>query len=87
MVAMLDPALGSAVQSESLRVVKIPTPVAGALNNDFLPWPQHGLRCATKIPNAKTNLLKGQEGHFIFLTACRHPTSHGALRFVSIVRV
>lgn len=74
MVVMLDPALGSAVQPESLRAVKIPTLVAGALNNDFLPWPQHGLRYATEIPNAKTNLLKGQEGHFIFLTACRHPT-------------
>lgn len=72
MLVLLDPALGSAVQKESLRKLKIPTFVVGAQNNDFLPWAQHGLRYATEIPGAKINLLKGQEGHFIFLNTCSH---------------
>ena len=74
LIVMLDPALGSAVQAESLRKIKIPTLVVGAQNNDFLPWKQHGLKYATEIPNAKTNVLTGQEGHFVFITACRHQT-------------
>ncbi len=70
MMVMLDPALGSAVQAESLRGLKIPTLVVGAQNSDFLPWTQHGLRYATEIPGAKIYLLTGQEGHFIFLNTC-----------------
>lgn len=73
MIVMLDPALGSAVQAPSLRNIKIPTLVIGATNNDFIPWSQHGLRYATEIPNARTHLLTGQEGHFVFLDACHHP--------------
>ena len=70
MIVLLDPALGSAVNSESLRAIKLPTMVVGATNNDFLPWKNHGFRYATEIPNAKTNLLMGQEGHFVFLNTC-----------------
>jgi predicted dienelactone hydrolase len=73
-VVMLDPALGPAVEVESLRKITAPTLVVGAKNNDFLPWAVHGQRYATEIPGAKTHLLNGQEGHFIFITACRHPT-------------
>ncbi len=73
MIVMMDPALGSAVQADSLHKVKIPTLVIGAKNNDFLPWSQHGLRYATEIPGAKIHLLTGQEGHFVFLDACQHP--------------
>lgn len=72
MIVMLDPALGSAVQAESLHNIKIPTLIAGSQNNDFLPWSQHGLRYATEIPDAKIYLLTGQEGHFVFLDACQH---------------
>ncbi len=70
MMVLLDPALGPAVQKVSLRKLKIATLVVGAQNNDFLPWPQHGLSYATEIPGAKIYLLKGQEGHFIFLDPC-----------------
>ncbi len=73
-MVLLDPALGSAVQVTSLRKINIPTLVVGAENNDFLPWKQHGLRYATEIPNAKMNALKGQEGHFVFISACSHQT-------------
>jgi predicted dienelactone hydrolase len=72
MIVMLDPALGSAVQAQSLLNIEIPTLVMGATNNDFIPWSQHGLRYATEIPNARTCLLTGQEGHFVFLDACHH---------------
>jgi predicted dienelactone hydrolase len=74
MMVLLDPALGPAVQKESLRQLKIPTLVVGAQNNDFLPWAQHGLSYAAEIPSAKIHLLKGQEGHFIFLNSCNRNT-------------
>jgi predicted dienelactone hydrolase len=72
MIVMLDPALGSAVQPESLHAVKLPSFVVGTKNNDFLPWNNHGLRYANNIPNATTKLLTGDEGHFVFLTACNN---------------
>ncbi len=74
LIVMLDPALGSSAQPSSMRSINTPTLVIGAQNNDFLPWKQHGHQYATEIPNAKTNLLTGQEGHFIFITACNHQT-------------
>lgn len=71
MIMLLDPALGSAVQPESLRTIKVPSLIVGAKNDDFLPWVNHGLRYAKGIPNSKIKLLTGQEGHFVFLTPCK----------------
>jgi predicted dienelactone hydrolase len=70
MIILLDPALGTAVQPESLRAIKLPTFIVGAKNNDFLPWNNHGQRYASEISNASTKLLTGQEGHFVFLSPC-----------------
>lgn len=70
MIILLDPALGSAVQTGSLRAIKVPSFIVGAKNDDFLPWVNHGLRYANGIPNSNIKLLMGQEGHFVFLTAC-----------------
>jgi len=70
MIVLLDPALGSGVKAESLHKIKLPSLIIGAKNNDFLPWPNHGLRYANNIPTAKSKLLTGQEGHFVFLTPC-----------------
>lgn len=70
MIVMLDPALGTAAQPESLRTIKLPSFIIGAKNNDFLPWNNHGQRYASEIPNAKVKLLTGQEGHFVFLSSC-----------------
>jgi len=74
MIVMLDPALGPTATDASLRQINVSTLVIGAKNNDFLPWTQHGQRYASLIPNAKTHVLTGQEGHFVFITPCRHQT-------------
>lgn len=70
MIMLLDPALGSAVQSESLRTITVPSLIVGAKNDDFLPWINHGLRYANGIPHSNIKLLTGQEGHFVFITSC-----------------
>ena len=67
---MIDPTLGYGATPESLATVHLPTIVIGAQNNDFLPWENHGARYTKNIPNAKSYLLTGQEGHFIFLDTC-----------------
>lgn len=72
MLVMLDPALGPAARPESLRKITVPTLVIGAVHNGFLPWRQHGERYAKEIPGAETDLLSGREGHFVFLSPCRH---------------
>ncbi|MCE9687963.1 alpha/beta hydrolase [Shewanella sp. AS16] len=69
---LLDPALGSALQQDSLRGMALPSLIVGASHNDFLPWAAHGQRYAAAIPNSHTMLLQGQEGHFIFLDSCEH---------------
>ena len=69
---MIDPTLGYGATPESLPTVHLPTIVIGAQNNDFLPWENHGARYTKNIPNAKSHLLTGQEGHFIFLDACNN---------------
>ena len=71
-IVLMDPALGSALRQESLRAIALPTFFVGAIHNDFLPWESHGARYATGIPGSQRILLEGQEGHFIFLTPCRH---------------
>lgn len=71
-IILLDPALGAAANVESLHNIKVPALVVGATNNDFLPWPNHGLRYANEIPAAKKLELTGREGHFIFLNECNH---------------
>ena len=72
MIILIDPALGSAVNPESLHAINLPVLVIGAANNDFLPWKNHGLRYVRDIPNAKAKLLTGQEGHFVFIKPCDH---------------
>ncbi|CAN5123560.1 hypothetical protein BH10PSE9_BH10PSE9_06720 [soil metagenome] len=74
-IVLLDPALGSGLQRESLRAIALPSLFVGATHNDFLPWESHGARYASGIPNVQTILLEGQEGHFIFLTPCQHPVA------------
>ncbi len=71
-IVLLDPAQGSALQQETLSNVALPSLVVGAIHNDFLPWETHGARYAAGIPNAQTISLDGQQGHFVFLTPCRH---------------
>lgn len=71
-IVLLDPAQGSALQQDSLGGIALPSLIVGATHNDFLPWENHGQRYAAGIPNAQTIPLSGQEGHFIFLTPCRH---------------
>lgn len=73
-IVLLDPAQGSALQQESLSGIALPSLIVGATHNDFLPWNNHGERYAAGIPNAQTIPLNGQEGHFVFLTPCRHQT-------------
>lgn len=72
-LVLLDPALGSAVRADSLRGIRVPSLVVGALHNDFIPWQRHGERYTGALPQARTILLRGQEGHFVFLSACDHP--------------
>jgi hypothetical protein len=71
-IVLLDPALGVALQPESLQAMHLPTLVIGATHNDFLPWEEHGQRYLNAIPAAHSFLLDGQEGHFVFLSPCTH---------------
>lgn len=71
-IVMIDATLGYGATPESLANVKVPTLVVGAQNNDFLPWENHGARYTKGIPNSKSHLLTGQEGHFVFLDACNN---------------
>ena len=69
---LLDPALGPALTPNSAQAVSLPVLVVGSVHNDFLSWPQHGLRYATLIPRARALPLNGQEGHFVYLAPCAH---------------
>jgi len=71
-IVLLDPAQGSALQPESAASIAVPSLVVGSVHNDFLPWANHGERYAAGIPKAQTILLSGREGHFVFLTPCKH---------------
>ena len=71
-IVLIDATLGYGATQQSLANVKVPTLVVGAQRNDFLPWENHGERYAREIPNAKTQLLTGQEGHFTFLDTCNN---------------
>lgn len=71
-LVLLDPALGSAVRADSLGAIRLPSLVVGAVDNDFIPWQRHGARYAKALPQARTVLLNGQEGHFVFLSPCDH---------------
>jgi hypothetical protein len=52
--------------------IALPSLIVGATHNDFLPWDSHGARYAAGIASVQTVALSGQEGHFIFLSPCRH---------------
>lgn len=71
-IVLIDPALGSGLQPDSLRAIALPSLVVGAAHNDFLPWENHAARYAAGIPNVQSITLGGQEGHFVFITPCRH---------------
>ena len=71
-IVLLDPALGSALLQASLRDIALPSLVVGAVQNDFLPWENHGARYAAGLGGVQTILLNGGEGHFIFIDACHH---------------
>lgn len=71
-IVLLDPALGPALVPASLQGSRIPTLVIGALHADFLPWNHHGARYTDAIPHARTLLLEGREGHFVFLSVCQN---------------
>lgn len=70
---MLDPALGPAMESESLAKIDVPTLIVGAKDNDFIPYENHASRYAEHIPNSKLVGLGNNAGHFIFLNKCTHP--------------
>ncbi|MET0356307.1 MAG: DUF6622 family protein, partial [Cellvibrio sp.] len=69
-IIMIDPTLGYGATPESLAKINLPTLVVGAQQNDFLPWDNHGARYTKYIPYAKSHLLTGREGHFIFIDSC-----------------
>ena len=71
-IVLLDPALGSALQQESLRGIALPSLVVGAVQNDFLPWEHHAQRYAAGIAGVQTIRLNGGEGHFVFIAPCQH---------------
>ncbi len=71
-IVLLDPALGSAVRQDSLQAIALPTLFVGAKHSEILPWESHGARYVAALPNARTLLLQGEEGHFVFLTPCRY---------------
>jgi len=71
-IVLLDPALGPALVEQSMAGSHIPALVVGALHDDFLPWSHHGALYASAIPDAKTLLLEGNEGHFVFLSVCHY---------------
>ena len=71
-IVLLDPALGPALRQETLRAAALPVLFVGAVHNDFLPWESHGGRYAAALPSSQTIRLEGGEGHFIFVTPCRH---------------
>lgn len=73
-IVLLDPALGPALVEQSMAGSRIPALVVGARHDDFLPWSSHGAHYAAAIPHAKTLLLDGNEGHFVFLSVCHHGT-------------
>jgi predicted dienelactone hydrolase len=69
-IVALDPALGPGYSAESLAAVAVPVHVAGAVDNDFLPFASHAGHYAAAIPGASLTALTGGEGHFIYLDAC-----------------
>ena len=71
-IVLLDPAQGSSLLQDSLRGISLPSLIVGAVDNDFLPWENHGARYAAAIAGGRTILLSSGEGHFIYLTSCNH---------------
>ncbi|MCT6700306.1 alpha/beta hydrolase family protein [Rheinheimera sp. 4Y26] len=74
---LLDPALGHLVDAKSLQQIKLPTLVAGSVQNDFLPFAQHAGFYASQIPQAQQVTFNQGEGHFVYLDSCTLP--HRAL--------
>ena len=62
-----DPALGPGHTDRSLKAIRIPCYIVGAVENDFLPYEHHAGRYARLIPGAKHTPLANGEGHFVFL--------------------
>ena len=67
LVAM-DPAVGPGFSDRGLRTIAAPALVIGSVHNDFLPYPFHAGRIASRIPGAEVVRLDAGEGHFVYLT-------------------
>lgn len=69
-VIALDPALGHAVNDQSLRNVQIPTLIIGSVDNDFLPFNAHAKYYANHIQRADLVGIEQGAGHFVYLDEC-----------------
>ncbi len=69
-VIALDPALGHATNTASLKNITIPSLVIGSVENDFLPYAVHAKYYADHIPNADLVGVKQGAGHFVYIDAC-----------------
>lgn len=71
-IIALDPALGHAVNDNSLQKINVPTLIIGSVENDFLPYEQHAKHYAEHIDNAQLIGVKQGAGHFVYINACQH---------------
>ncbi|MFD2166470.1 alpha/beta hydrolase family protein [Thalassotalea euphylliae] len=69
-VIALDPALGHAVNEQSLAQIDVPTLVIGSVNNDFLPYITHAKYYADHIQRATLVGIEQGAGHFIYIDSC-----------------
>ena len=72
LVAM-DPAVGPGFSDRGLHSIAAPALVIGSVHNDFLPYPFHAGRIASRIPGAEVVRLDAGEGHFVYLDASAAP--------------
>jgi len=71
-VISLDPALGHAVNENSLKSINVPALIIGSVDNDFLPFSTHAKYYADHIDNAQLVGIEQGAGHFIYIDACNY---------------
>lgn len=71
-VIALDPALGHAVDEQSLHSIQLPALIVGSVDNDFLPYEQHAQHYAKHISHAQLKGINQGAGHFIYINKCDH---------------
>ena len=71
-IVVFDPALGQAVNAESLSAISVPTLIIGSVDNDFLNFDFHAKHYATHIKSATLVGLNNGEGHFVYIDSCSH---------------